>query len=110
MLPKKNRLSRKNFPASNVRGFRVFSPLFSLVVYPKSEGIYIAIVVSKKISKSAVVRNTIRRRFYALLESEIKGLRPATVVVYPKQEAITSSPTVLRIELIKALQQARLIP
>ncbi|MEK7538715.1 MAG: ribonuclease P protein component [Patescibacteria group bacterium] len=109
MLSKKNRISRKDFPASNVRGFRVFSPLFSLVVYTKSEGVHIAVVTSKKISKSAVVRNTLRRRLYALLEPQIKNLRSATVVVYPKQEALSSSPTVLRTELIKALQQSKLL-
>lgn len=92
-----------------MRGFRAFSPLFSLVVYAKSEGVHIAIVTSKKISKSAVVRNTLRRRFYAFFEPHIKSLRAGTIVVYPKQEAILSSPTALRAELVKALQQAKLI-
>jgi ribonuclease P protein component len=83
--------------------------MFSLVVYSKSEGVAVAVVVSKKISKSAVVRNTVRRRFYSLFEPCLKNMHPATIIVYPKQESVTSSPFVLNVELKKALHQMKLL-
>jgi ribonuclease P protein component len=100
MLPKKNRISRKKFPAANARGSRVFSPFFSLVSYSSPVETRIAVVVSKKVAKTAVARNTLRRRFYELLAPHIKNLaHPLTVVVYPKLDAIKIPFRDLKIEI-----------
>ena len=40
-----------------------------------------AIVVSRKVSKSAVVRNRIRRRIYALLEQQLSKLKTGDLVI-----------------------------
>lgn len=40
-----------------------------------SEGKKIAFIVSKKVSKKAVVRNKIRRRLREIIRSEISGLK-----------------------------------
>lgn len=114
MLPRKNRISVKDFPAHKVQGFRAFSPFFSAVFYPlKREGSkesHAAIVVSKKTAKTAVARNLLRRRFYELLAPYFKDFSAVTtIVVYPKAEAQKAEFAVLRSEIEKALKQARLV-
>lgn len=114
MLPRKNRIPRKDFPGHKVQGFRVFSPLFSAVFYRVSDtkvlNSRVSVVVSKKTAKTAVSRNTLRRRFYELLAPNLAGLVPATtIVIYPKKEAQKEQFSVLKSEVEKALKQAKLI-
>lgn len=113
MLPRINRISRKDFPAPKERGNRVFMPLFTAVLYKVTTGVKISrasVVVSKKTAKTAVVRNKLRRRFYELLQPYFKILQaPTTVVIYPKAEAIKASFSVLKDEVEKALKQAKVV-
>lgn len=114
MLPRKNRISRKDFPSHKVQGGRAFSPYFTAVFYqPGKAGAkesHASIVVSKKTAKTAVARNTLRRRFYDLLAPYFKELpTPVTVVVYPKIDAQNAPFSVLKLEIEKAFKQARLI-
>lgn len=119
MLPRKNRISKKDFPApkrpayrdghgAGRQGTRVFSPLFSGVIY-KNDGLArTAVVVSKKTAKTAVARNRIRRRFYAVLEPILKGGKQGgTMVFYPKKEVETAPFAVLRSEIETALDNFR---
>lgn len=113
MLPQKNRISRKDFPGHKVQGFRVFSPLFSAVFYKVLDKNVtesrVSVVVSKKTAKTAVSRNTLRRRFYELFAPHLAGINPTTIVVYPKKEAQKEQFSVLKSEVEKALKQAKLI-
>ena len=64
MLPKNRRISRKLFkPLLESRKY--FNSAHFSLRFASSEQARIAISVSKKISKSAVVRNKIRRRVYS---------------------------------------------
>jgi len=111
MFPQKNRLSRESFPTPQRKGFRVFSPFFSIVFYQteEEEG-HASIVVSKKVAKHAVVRNTLRRRFYSMLRPYFsKLITKTTVVVYPKTDSLKISFSVLEGEIEKAFKQAKLI-
>jgi len=45
----------------------------------RKDGYRLAVVVSKKVSKSAVVRNRIRRRLYAALQDELADRREPTL-------------------------------
>ncbi|MHB1117972.1 MAG: ribonuclease P protein component [Minisyncoccota bacterium] len=106
MLPKKNRIPRKDFPADRRQGFRVFSPLFSGVVYPSSYGVRVSVVVSKKTAKTAVVRNTMRRRMYAAITPFLKRFpRDVFVVLYPKAEVKQAPFSVLQKEIETALRK-----
>jgi len=114
MLPRKNRIPVKDFPAHKMQGFRTFSPFFSAVFYSqKKEGLKesrAAIVVSKKTAKTAVARNLLRRRFYDLLAPYFKDFSTiTTIVVYPKAEALKAQFAVLRSEIEIVLKQAKLI-
>lgn len=117
MLPRKNRISKNDFPApkrpayrdehgAGRQGLRVFSPLFSGVIY-KNEGLSrSAVVVSKKTAKTAVARNRIRRRFYAVLEPILKESKQGGMMVfYPKKEVETAPFAVLKSEIETALQK-----
>ncbi|QQR64725.1 ribonuclease P protein component [Candidatus Kaiserbacteria bacterium] len=78
MLPKKERLSRLEFNRFFSVGKRYHSPLFTLV-YAPSPALHVSVVVSKKISNHAVVRNKIRRRIYDIVrhyrtETEVRGV------------------------------------
>lgn len=114
MLPKKNRIPRKDFPAHKAQGLRVFSPFFSIVIYQSKETTTkesrASVVVSKKTAKTAVARNTLRRRFYDILAQYFKGVpTPVTVVIYPKTDAQKAKFSILKLEMGKAFKQAKLI-
>lgn len=120
MLPSKNRISRKEFPAHKAQGIpnqlvrgsavKFFSPYFSAIFYNGAVESRASVVVSKKTAKTAVARNLLRRRFYDLLAPYFKTMSvPTTVVIYPKTEAINAQFSVLKIEIENALMKARLI-
>ncbi len=90
MIPRLNRISRREFPSPQERGIRLFSPLFSITQYPnKGLGVSRAsIVVSRKVSPKAVVRNSLKRRFYEAIHGFLKTTPPSSFVVYPKKESI----------------------
>jgi ribonuclease P protein component len=73
MIPKKNRFTRDN---TIERVYRTVRPLrsggFNIRVKKNTAGEYrLAVVVSKKVSKSAVVRNRIRRRIFEYVRKNI---------------------------------------
>ncbi len=110
MLPRKNRISRKEFPAYSKQGIRVFSPLFSAVIYPKETAIAVSVVVSKKTAPKAVVRNRMRRHFYAVVERYLgKFSHGATIVFYPKAEARNASFATIETEITQALRKSQLL-
>ena len=111
MLPKKNRITRKDFPAPPKQGFRLFSELFSGLAYPeKSLPLRVSVVVSKKTAKLAVTRNTLKRRFYTAIQPLIENCtQGALVVLYPKKGSEKTSITSLRGELAIALKKAKIL-
>lgn len=114
MLPKKNRISKKEFPSYGNQGLRAYSPFFSMVFYQADDSAVgsesrAAVVVSKKTAKTAVARNKIRRRFYSLLAPYIKNtLTKTTVVVFPKASSDKVECAVLGKEVEKILKQANI--
>ncbi len=66
MLPRKERLSRKEFNRFFSFGKKVHSASFTLVYAPHEE-LHVSVVVSKKVAPTAVVRNKVRRRVYDIV-------------------------------------------
>ncbi len=66
MLPKKKRLTTKEFSRFFASGRRVHGSLVQLIHAPHEE-FHGAAVVGKKVFKSAVKRNKVRRRMYDAL-------------------------------------------
>ena len=70
-----------------------------------------AVVVSRKVSKSAVVRNRIRRRIFELVRRESSQLaQPYDLVFSVQSEALaTANPEVLAQTIKRLLSQARVL-
>lgn len=110
MLPKKNRISKKDFPSSQRQGIRVFSAFFSAVFYKNEGEVRVAVVISKKTAKTAVLRNLLRRRFYhAIQENHGRFIQKGSLVIYPKKEAGAAPFSVIKKEITEALNKAKLI-
>lgn len=87
MLPKQNRLKRKDFaPILESRRFNN-SPHFSLRVGVGLDKPVIAVSVSKKVSKLAVDRNRLRRRVYSALSPHINNIKPLSYLFVSKPSA-----------------------
>lgn len=84
MLPKKNRLTRKkDFDLVFKKG-KSFKEDFLILraVGSKTEDCRFGIVVSKKISKKATVRNRVKRKLRALTELKIKKIKKGTDIIF----------------------------
>ena len=90
MLSKKQRLSQAEFTKFFKSGKRHRSPTATLIVSPH-DSFHGAVVVSKKVSKKAVTRNTLRRRVYAQLyaASKKKGKNVHIIVLKPGFKDLT---------------------
>ena len=84
MLSKKYRFhSRGGVRYVYQKGKTIRSPKMSLVFVPNERGFMrLAVVVSKKVIKSAVGRNRIRRRVYEALRVNFEDIPPATDYVF----------------------------
>jgi ribonuclease P protein component len=72
----------------------------------------LAVVVSKKVNKSAVVRNRIRRRLYEVVrehETEITQPYDIVLTVFSEQLVTTPSPELEKI-VLDQLTQAKILP
>lgn len=90
MIAKKFRISTRRVPEA-IRGKSIHTPLFRAVLrnswdtYP-----HIAVIVSKKLAKTAVMRNSLRRKFYSAVRPQLmKVSKPITVAFFPKEESKT---------------------
>ena len=92
------------------RGTSVRGPLFSIkcVRNQRRSSYRAAVVISRKVHKSAVVRNKVRRRLYETighLEGDIAG--PFDIVINVYQAAVADEPfAVLERQLRKQLKEA----
>ena len=91
MLPKKRRVSKQAF--KNLQGSHsVTLPSFTLRIIRAEGPTRVAFVVSKKIAKTAVLRNKLRRRGYDVIRKIISRLKDGMLLVfYMKKESVTLS-------------------
>jgi ribonuclease P protein component len=91
-------------------GRTVRGPLFAVKSLPNSkrDGYRLAVVVSRKINKSAVARNRIRRRLYeAVREMEGDIINPHDIVITVFHDTVLeATPDKLRDQLKKQLSVA----
>lgn len=68
------------------------------------------VVVSRKVNKSAVVRNRIRRRVYSQLRNSMSGLQLSADLLFTiYQSEVSAMPTEqLAVEINKLIEQAHL--
>jgi len=87
----------------------VNSPLFSLRFsgQPLFGEPRVAVSVSKKVLKSAVARNGVRRRVYAALRSYIPELSPRAFLFVAKSGAEKLKGDRLKLEIKKLLEESK---
>jgi len=108
MLPKSHRLSRPDFIIAKRSGRRLSFPHFSMVVYPSSPAPLLlssrySIVTPASLSKSAVIRNRLRRRIYSQLKNLTAGKLVADIILYPKPSMLNLSGEEIGSQLNSAL-------
>jgi ribonuclease P protein component len=109
MLSSTRRISKTEFKSLG-RGQGFHSPLMSLFVYkkPTATASQFAFLTSKKISKSAVVRNTLRRRGYVAVKSVLKTVVSGYYFVFNfkkgSEKALFSEISDTVIQLLKPFQ------
>lgn len=64
-----------------------------------------SVVVSKKVAKTAVSRNLIKRRFYSVIEGLPAPKNPYIAIVYVKKEAVKASFAQISTELKSTLSK-----
>ncbi len=72
MLKKSERLDRASFDKVFRDGKR-FHSLYSTTIFLPTESFLCSVVVGKKVSKKAPIRNSIRRRIYSQIQNKISG-------------------------------------
>ena len=114
MIPRKHRFHGMNslkFVHSRGQTFR--GPLFAIksLHNKRRDTFRVAVVVSKKVHKSAVVRNRIRRRIYqAIREYEQLITLPYDIVVMVYSDRVAELPSQsLHTQLKKQLKDAHII-
>jgi ribonuclease P protein component len=87
MLSKANRLSAKEFNLVVKTGREVYSPIFTIKYVPASDFKF-SPSAPKKIFKTAVSRNRVRRRIYAAVRKIIskKNIKPNMIVLIVKKD------------------------
>ncbi|NCN52722.1 ribonuclease P protein component [Candidatus Parcubacteria bacterium] len=91
MLAKTERLTKSDFDRFFASGKRLHTPLFTLVCAPHN-AFHGAVVVPKKILKSAVKRNKIRRQVYDILRRLARAqARTGVCIILLKKDAVGAS-------------------
>lgn len=107
MLAKKERLNREAFNRFFASGKRYHSPNFQLIHSP-FERFHGSVVVGKKVFKSAVRRNRLRRQVYGqLYRAKATGPQTGVYILIAKPSAGTLTKAKLAPEVETLLAQAR---
>lgn len=105
MVATQNRISRSQFPAYFASGKRFHSEHFT-VVFTKATDFRVSVVVSKKVAKSAVDRNRLRRRAYGVVERFAKEQSQSGVyIILYKPGALKATRLTLQSQLVALLAQ-----
>ena len=106
MLPKKKRVTKEIFQTIMEKG-NVVSGSFFILHYLKQDSPKYAFVVSKKIAKTAVKRNSLRRKGYNVLR--LYDLKSFAGIFFYKKEALNISPAEIEKDIDFLLKRAKII-
>jgi len=81
MFKKSNRLSKSEFSEYFRTGNKKHFPHLTIIRSKEEEKTKVSVVVGKKVAKSAVRRNTLRRRVYAVLKKLDTPTNPLGVLI-----------------------------
>lgn len=106
MLPKKKRVTKDIFQDIMDKGNVVHGSFF-ILRYLKQDIPQYAVVAPKKIAKTAVKRNSLRRKVYNTLR--LYDLKSNAGIFFYKKEALLASPTDIKNDIDSILKKARII-
>jgi len=110
MFTRANRLSKtKDVELVMKRGQSFFSPHFVIKHLKQASGYRLTVVVSTKVSKSAVKRNRIKRVLRDELRNNLKRLKPGDYALIVKPAAAKLESVLLRQQMMQLLQKVRLL-
>jgi ribonuclease P protein component len=112
VLPTTSRLPLRQFRDQTQKNGHIFSdPLFSLIVAPaSSQPSRFAIVISKKISSLAVVRNKKKRQLLHAISSVLPQLNPGyDVIILAKKALLDADYSIIVSHLHRLLKQSHLL-
>ncbi len=90
-MPRSLRIKRADFATASRQAKRLVGIYFSLSVSRSATGFKCACVVSKKVSKSAVVRNRVKRLCREIVRTTVSHDEKAvSLIFYAKKEAATA--------------------
>ena len=105
MLSKQNRLERKDFVNLLASKRFVNAENFCLRLGAGEKVAKLAVSVSKKVSKLAVDRNTLRRRVYSVVRNSVKDLEPNSYLFVARPSAKKLKGERLEKEVLSLLNQ-----
>lgn len=100
MLPKRLRLSRRQFP--DTRGLKRASSLHFSVSYGESPEGGVAVIISKKVARLAVSRHLLKRRVLSILRPY--AIENRVLVVHARADAANIPFSELKDELISLIR------
>lgn len=108
MLKKQNRLSKITYKTNDTF---FSSPLFNLRISDNGEEVSrFGLVVSKKISKSAVARNKIKRSLRIAIENNLEKISSGkNIIIIAKKEFVDAEKEVLGEKFIEVIKKANIL-
>ncbi len=88
MLPRKNRLDRREVEHVSHKGRRIPSPLLP-ASYVSGDQPQVAIVISKKVSTSSVVRHFLKRKIAHIIKNE--GLVKGKLIFFAQKKVLEAT-------------------
>lgn len=110
MTPKKNRLTKKAIKQTLKLPYRASSDFFNILYKCDAESKLprISITVSKKVAKTAVLRNRLRRIGYSALKPLILKVLPGFVALIQYKNGVNSPKTEdIKIDIENLLKKAK---
>jgi ribonuclease P protein component len=112
MISKHNRISRDNFEKVMKKGGFLNSSFFTLrFLKDPLNSIHFSVVVAKKVAKTAVSRNKIRRRAYSVLGRSVKNPRlrgqAYFVILFGKKGVEKATFAEVEADILLALEKAK---
>ena len=105
MLPKNRRLSRRDLNLCNLSGKTVRFPHFLLKYSPNNLSFgRFAIVTSTKLSKSAVIRNKLRRNIYKAIGTRQQAIG-TDVIFFPQKSMLNLDNEKIGVEINQAVSE-----
>ncbi len=108
MIPKTNRIDRENFEKVMKKGGFLNSSFFTLRFLKNPlNSTYFSVVVAKKVAKTAVMRNKIRRRGYAVLAKFVKN--HYYIILFGKKGVEKATFQEVETDILRVLEKAKIL-